>query len=462
MRRWIIGIIILAALVVAGTFGITYWRDQQAQAELSNYQTSVIGRGSLTATVGATGTVRSNQSTILIWQTSGTTAEVNVEAGSVASAGQILATLEEESLPQAIILARTDLINAQKALEDLQQSDSARHQAWQTVLQLQQAVIEAERQLDPYEVQDYRDDLDEARKKVVEAEEDLSEAKDDFEPYKEFDADNADRKRYQDLLDDAQEKYDEAVRELSLLQLEEQTARNNLALAQARLTDAEREYERIKDGPNPDDIAALEARIQAAQATLNLAQIQATFDSTVTEVQIKPGDQASAGKVAFRLDDLSKLLVDVRVSEVDINRVTLGQAVSLTFDAIPGQVYNGLVTKIANTGGTSQGVVEFVVTVELADADERVKPGMTAAVNIVVEELEDVLLVPNRAVRLLDGARVVYLLLNGELEPIRLTLGASSDLESEVLEGNLKSGDVVVLNPPQVFDSNGPPPFVTR
>jgi HlyD family secretion protein len=462
MRRWIIGIIILAALVVAGTFGITYWRDQQAQAELSNYQTSVIGRGSLTATVGATGTVRSNQSTILIWQTSGTTAEVNVEAGSVASAGQILATLEEESLPQAIILARTDLINAQKALEDLQQSDSARHQAWQTVLQLQQAVIEAERQLDPYEVQDYRDDLDEARKKVVEAEEDLSEAKDDFEPYKEFDADNADRKRYQDLLDDAQEKYDEAVRELSLLQLEEQTARNNLALAQARLTDAEREYERIKDGPNPDDIAALEARIQAAQATLNLAQIQATFDSTVTEVQIKPGDQASAGKVAFRLDDLSKLLVDVRVSEVDINRVTLGQAVSLTFDAIPGQVYNGLVTKIANTGGTSQGVVEFVVTVELSDADERVKPGMTAAVNIVVEELEDVLLVPNRAVRLLDGARVVYLLLNGELEPIRLTLGASSDLESEVLEGNLKSGDVVVLNPPQVFDSNGPPPFVTR
>jgi HlyD family secretion protein len=154
--------------------------------------------------------------------------------------------------------------------------------------------------------------------------------------------------------------------------------------------------------------------------------------------------------------------VDVRVSEVDINRVAIGQPVLMTFDAVLGREYNGQVTKIASLGSATQGVVEFIVTVEVVDADESVRPGMTAAVSIVVEELNNVLLVPNRAVRVLDGNRVVYLLRNSELTPVRVTLGASSDLESEVVDGDLKSGDVVVLNPPQVFDTNGPPPFVQR
>ncbi len=57
-----------------------------------------------------------------------------------------------------------------------------------------------------------------------------------------------------------------------------------------------------------------------------------------------------------------------------------------------------------------QGVVNFMVTVRITDADELVKPGMTAAVNIMVEKLTDVILVPNRAVRLVDGKRVVYVL----------------------------------------------------
>ena len=64
-----------------------------------------------------------------------------------------------------------------------------------------------------------------------------------------------------------------------------------------------------------------------------------------------------------------------------------------------------------------QGVVSFTVTVELTDADELVKPGMTAAVNIVIEEQNDVVLIPNRAVRLVDTERVVYLLVNGMPSP---------------------------------------------
>jgi HlyD family secretion protein len=68
-----------------------------------------------------------------------------------------------------------------------------------------------------------------------------------------------------------------------------------------------------------------------------------------------------------------------------------------------------------------------------------------------------VLLVPNRAVRVVDGQRVVYILVDNELVPVDITLGSSSDSASEVVDGDLTSGDIIVLNPPQVFDTMGGP-----
>jgi HlyD family secretion protein len=87
---------------------------------------------------------------------------------------------------------------------------------------------------------------------------------------------------------------------------------------------------------------------------------------------------------------------------------------------------------------------------------------MTAAVNIVVEQIEDVLLVPNRAVRVQDGQRVVYILRAGQPVAIPIALGASSDMESQVLEGDLAVGDQIVLNPPLEFEQGGPGSFFGR
>jgi HlyD family secretion protein len=96
-------------------------------------------------------------------------------------------------------------------------------------------------------------------------------------------------------------------------------------------------------------------------------------------------------------------------------------------------------------------VVNFTVTVELTDADDQVKPGMTAAVTIAVSELADVLLVPNRAVRTLGGERVVYVLQDSDTLPVPVTLGRSSDTHSQLLEGDLQVGDLIVLNPQTDF-----------
>jgi HlyD family secretion protein len=105
-------------------------------------------------------------------------------------------------------------------------------------------------------------------------------------------------------------------------------------------------------------------------------------------------------------------------------------------------------------------VVSFEVEVEVLNPDSSIKPGMTAAVNIVVSHIENVLLVPNRAVRVQDGQRVVFVMRDGLPVTVEITLGASSETDSEVLAGELKVGDLIVLNPPLIFSQNGPPGFV--
>ena len=455
MKKVLPILLVVLVLVVLGILGWFYISEQQKANTMSDLQTTPATRGNLVATVGATGMVRTDQTVFLTWQTSGTVEVIHVKVGDRVEPGQVIATLERTSLPQNAILAEADLINAQNALDDLLSSNTVTTQALQSVYQARQAIIEAERTLDVYDKKEYKDKLETARKDVIDREDKLTDAEEAFEPYVDWDEDNDTRKRYEQELEDAQNAYDEAVRVVDLLELEKQAAQAALDNARAVLADAERAYDRVKDGPNPDEVSILEARIAAAQAALDSTQIKASTAGTVTELSVQAGDKVSPGSLAVRIDNLDRLLVDVNVSEVDINRIKVGEEVNLTFDAIMEQEYHGLVSEVAQVGSINQGVVEFLVTVELTDADENVKPGMTAAINIIVEQLDNVLLVPNRAVRVVNGQRVVYILQNNELVTVRITLGASSDTESEVLDGSLKSGDLIVLNPPQFFEPGG-------
>jgi HlyD family secretion protein len=200
-------------------------------------------------------------------------------------------------------------------------------------------------------------------------------------------------------------------------------------------------------GSNLFNLNQARLAVQIAQANLDSTQITAPFDGTVTEVNSMVGDQVSPATSAFRLDDLSKLKVDVQVSEVDINTVQVGQLVTLTFDGVAGKTYHGKVEEADQVGNAVQGAVNFTVTVVLTDPDASVKPGMTATVSIIVKQLSNVLLVPNRAVRLVNHQRVVYVLQNGQPQMVTITLGVTSDTQSEVASGDLKVGDAIILNP---------------
>jgi len=148
------------------------------------------------------------------------------------------------------------------------------------------------------------------------------------------------------------------------------------------------------------------------------------------------------------------MLVDVDIPEIDINRIKVGQPASLTFDAIQNKSYQGEVTAVAQVGSNGQGVVNFRVTIVLLNPDELVHPGMTAALSIIINQLEDVLLVPNRAVRTVDNQRVVYILQNNLPVAVPIEIGVSSDTFSELVAGDLKEGDLIVLNPPSTVMQN--------
>jgi len=457
-RKWLA---LAVALVVIIALSIVISSLSARSDLLASYQTAIISRGTLTGTIGATGTVRARQSATLYWQSSGTVGEVNVKLDQKVEQQEILASLEKISLPQAVIMAEADLVSAERALETARLSNTPTAQAMLALYQTQRAFEEANnaRYRTGYEGGASNQDIIDARSvlKVRQQEVDRYQALyDDIEDIPE----NATR------LQNASDQLQEVIANRNAAQarldyyLSEYQKSNEagaqVALTKAQLEDAQREWDRLKDGPDAADILAAQARVDAARATVNMQYIIAPFDGVTTVVSNIPGDQVQAGDPAIRLDDTSQLLVDVEISEVDINAVKVGQPAELTFDAILDKVYHGEVIEVSRVGTISSGVVNFTVKIKMTDEDEEVKPGMTAGVIITTQQLEDVLLVPNRAVRLVDNQRVVYILQNGELLAVNIVLGATSDLNSEVIGGDLKAGDVIVLNPPTIFSSNGP------
>lgn len=445
----------LAALALLALAAFYFYGQSTAKNEIV-YQTEPVERGSLTASVGATGTVRARQSATLVWQAEGRVETVSAGIGDRVEAEQVLASLAQSSLSQGMLLSQAELIAAQTELDTLLTSNLALAQAQQNLASAKQSVDDAQSKYDGLNRPRVSDELIDQTMDEIEATraqlDRINWIYDRFYDYKNMD-DNRPAKAEMTLtLLNIQNNLDRQIALYSWytsvpdpLEIERSLA--SLKVAQARLADAQREVDRIVDGQNADDIAAAQAQVDAAQATLNLSKIIAPFNGIITEANPQPGDMVAPGEVALRIEDLSRLFVDLEISEVDINLVTPGQSVVLIFDAIPDKTYTGQIVKVDLVGKVAGGVTNFPVTVELLDADPLVKPGMTAAVTVTVKEVENVLLIPNRAVRVLNGERVVYVLIDNQPVAVEIRLGAITDLYSEVVGGDLSEGDLLVLNP---------------
>nr|BAL54371.1 hypothetical conserved protein [uncultured Chloroflexota bacterium] len=423
---------ILAAVIAALAI---YWYLQRP-APSPSYQTARVERGTLTATVIADGSIRARQSAVLAWQVSGIVEKVQVKIGDAVRKDEVLATLKRDSLPQNVLLAESDLASAQRELENLLHSNTQAVQAWIALRDAQDAYDKAKR---------YYDAL--------------------FKPY-----------TYEILTwrkvtftipfptPTTITRTVPMFKTVHLQEADEETkadAKADLDLKAAQLEDARRNYERLKDGPDAVLLSSLQARIAAAQATLNLARLSAPFDGIVTQVLIQPNDLVTPGTLAFRIDDLSTLYLEVNVSEIDINQIKEGQTATITLDGAPGKSYRGTVVEIGRVGESDGQTIQFKVRLSLDDPDENVRPGMSATARITLETFENVLLVPNRAIRLIEGKYTVYVLRQGEAQPVQVELGPSGETMTLLLSNTIQEGDLLVLNPPlDNRNQNGPPPFV--
>lgn len=498
---WIVAILIV--LSVSGFLAYRTFASNQ-DATTTEMQTAAVERGSLSSTLGASGTASSARTSTIFWQMSGQVGEVLYQAGDVVSADQELAALDPGVVSSAMLAARQNLEDARNTLDDLMNTSLQQAQALEAVDAAQKALDglnqtayqeRSQAQLALVNAQEALEDAAKARNNlnysraydplvVEKAQTDYLMAKEAYkEAYRAYNKlshknlTNPQRAAAltrvvaaKQIMDSKLAIYNwyllepteldiakaDAVLEVAKANLEraeldweslsDNTDSVTITLAEATLENAQREWEKVKDGPSEEDIALAQAAVDNAQAVIDQFELTAPFTGTITEVNVHAGDQVNAGDSAFRIDDLANIYIELQVSEVDLADLKVGQPVTLEFDAISNKEFSGEVTEIGLVGNVSQGVVNFPVTVQVDNKDGDIRPGMTASATIVTNQVADVLYVPNRALTTVNGQRAVIVLFEGQQITVPVTVGLISDTYTEIISDQLRTGDVVVIN----------------
>ena len=211
------------------------------------------------------------------------------------------------------------------------------------------------------------------------------------------------------------------------------SAQRNLASAQATLDQANaKAAERTVTAPSSGSIVELNAKVGA----------------TVTGGMIMGEGDTSGGKQCMQIADLSKMKVTVQVGEKDIAKIAVGQSANVTYPAFPDIVSQGTVTTIAsvaNSDANGGGSVTFNVDILIEAPDARLKPGMTAEVSVVTEQLDDVVMVPTMALMTEDGEHFyVNVATDGEgkqTRRVRVTVVTQNDNDAVVGKTQVKRDD---------------------
>ena len=258
-------------------------------------------------------------------------------------------------------------------------------------------------------------------------------------------------------LETAQAAYDTAVGGLDAAQAQQSAAKQAIAAAQAQVEVAQALY------------ASAQAAVRQAQAALAQARtdldhtfIRAPVDGVVVARNVNVGQTVAASLQAPNLfdiaQDLTKMQVDTSVSEADIGKVQPGQPATFTVDAYPGRVFRGAVSEIRKAPINVQNVITYDVVVAVDNPDLKLFPGMTATVRIVTGRRNNVLRVPNAALRFRPASaetpsrsrraiqESVWILdPRGRPEEVHITTGASDGAMTEITGGGLKPGDPVIV-----------------
>jgi HlyD family secretion protein len=364
---WIVAIVLAAGLITGG-----YLYTQGIGARPA-FRTAAVTRGPLTAAVSATGTLNAVITVLVGSQISGQVRELHADFNSLVKKGQVIARIDPEifeakvhQVSAQVEAARASVLNQQAAVEktraDLENTRAALAAARAQTAKSQVAVVDSNRTLGRN--RDLRQ-----RGLIAQVDEDT-----------------------------AQAAYDSAVAQIDASKAQEQAQLSAVRAAEAQLKVSEAMLKNAMA-----QVTQNEAALRQAQVDLDRTFIRAPVDGVVVGRSVDVGQTVAASLSAPTLftiaQDLRNMQVDTNVDEADVGRVKLGQVATFTVDSFPSRTFAGEVVQIRKAPLVVQNVVTYDVVVTAKNPEQRLLPGMTANVRIVIDQKESVLQVPNAALR---------------------------------------------------------------
>ncbi|WP_322798842.1 efflux RND transporter periplasmic adaptor subunit [Thermoflexus sp.] len=456
-RRWLLFLALMVPIVI-GAWALF----ERARAQPPAFtDTATIRRGTLRITLSAAGKIRPRAQAVLNFATAGTVAEILVREGETVRKGQPLARLDTTDLELAVRQAEIAYLTQQTIYSQTVQGPKPEElAAARAAVRSAQAALQAlEKGPDPLDLEIARLNVELAKNAIWQAQ--LTRDKTAGAPFSApVDLDLANARV-------GQAELQAAVARLQYEKLKAGARPEQLEAARAQLAQAQASLARLQ----PDPLIIERTRLQLEQARLQLEQARrrleqatlvAPFDGTIAALNIEIGQVVGPGVPggAILLADLSDLYLDLTVDEVDVVRLKEGMPVAITLDALPGRTFRGHIESIDPAATEAGGAATYRVRVVLDEQDPALRSGMSATVEIEVDRRENVLLVPNAAVRRdrTTGRAFVNRVVGDRVEEVEIRLGAQGETESEVLEG-LREGDIVALGdiqPASVFRFFGP------
>jgi HlyD family secretion protein len=370
----------ILTLIVIGAVGVYLFSG--SNEESATFSLARVERGPIISAVSSTGTLNAVITVQVGSQVSGQIKELSADFNSEVRAGQVIARIDPENFE-----ARVRQAEAEQAVA-------------QSEVSIQGAALERARA----ELQNARSALDASKAQTEKARVAVEDAKRDL---------NRKKTLYKGKIisesdiDKAVAVYEQAAAQLNAAEAEEQAQNSLIRSREAALKMAKAQVDHAIA-----QVQQRKAALHQSKVDLEHTVIRSPVDGVVIERSVDVGQTVAASLQAPTLftiaQDLRKMQVDTNVDEADIGRIRVGQRVTFTVDSFPGREFKGLVEQIRKAPETVQNVVTYTVVVSAENLDLRLLPGMTANVQIVVEERKDSLKVPNAALRFQPSGAGTY------------------------------------------------------
>lgn len=456
-------ILVVGAMAIVGYLWYrNSLRHRMSVTSQDLYQLVPVQTGKITLKITSSGTVKPGLVYPITSKAGTTVTGVLVKPGDVVRKGQLLATFDKTDALERLQEAKDNLAVAQAKLQEVEnQSELAPTQARLQVEQARASLLNAETKLAQLKEGAKTQDIEQAKAQVSQAKVTKDNAENEYKRYKTlFEQDAITRQQ----LESAEGKYLTAVEalktaeqklelllaepdpmELAAAEASVAQAKTNLRVAEANAGSLNIRQQLLTAQAQ---VAQAQNAVSSAERNVNLMNVVSPIDGTVTEVSAQQGQVSGQSEALMVISDLKNLKVLANVDEIDVHSVKVGQAVDVKVESIPGKVFKGVVESIAEQGKVISSVVYFEVTVKVTDESGSLKAGMTADVDIIVDERPDVLLIPNAALESFRGHAMARILdENGEPSFKQVEVGISDGTVREVISG-LEIGEMVAIPRP--------------